>query len=687
LWRRVDSSKRFLLPAKISYEAKDPILGGEHMAEPKLSCCMIVKNEERFLRRCLQSVAPYVDEIVIVDTGSQDKTVEIAREFTDKIYFHPWENDFSKHRNQSISYATGDWILQIDADEELAPGAGEAIRASIREAPSGVNFLMINITDVDQKGVPRVTFNFPRVFRNGVGIHYEGIVHNQVVGTGKCQACQAVIWHYGYYLEEEKMEAKRRRSLPLLLKQLEQDPENVFTMYNLANMYAWMKDYDKVIQYTQAALKRLREMDSAPAFFVSVFTPLIQACLKKGRVEHAKKYALESVKIFPQFLDGYYLLNEICFIQEDWKGVVESGGKAWELYDLLSSDPVKRGSIVWHYLNSRCHLALRTGAAFLKLEMHKEAREWFIHGLDGHPDLEAALRFVLKSTKEAEARDLYDEFLMQAMEAFPESSLFNRLSLEKAMAERRSYEEILKIFERLCEVDPEEDWEFRRAMFMLENGRFLDAEKAFGDLIAKRNPEAAFHAYRALAREHIGDLEGAIDDHEKAVTLDPQLFHCWIKIGEHSMYRGEWEKAWESFMRAREAGADGPEVLLRLAILGLRMGEVELSVEPLDALLLSLGFSNDRTLETMEELVDLFQEIGEALEASGQRGLAAEAYGIAVEMDPKRAKLALKAGKNLIAEGKVAGAAIQLASALRAAPDQKEVLLEVEGILNAIGMG
>mgnify|MGYP003927726039 CR=1 FL=1 len=647
---------------------------------------MIVKNEERFLRQCLQSVAPYVDEIVIVDTGSQDKTVEIAREFTDKIYFHPWENDFSKHRNQAISYATGDWILQIDADEELAPGAGDAIRASIREAPSGVNFLMINITDIDQKGVPRVTFKYPRVFRNNIGIHYNSIIHEQVVGNGKAELCPAVIWHYGYYLDDEKTEAKKKRNLSLLVKQLQEDPDNVFTQYNLANLYAWMKEYDKVIEYAQKALTRLRSTDSAPTFYISVYTPLINACLKKERLEDARKYALESVRIFPYFLDGYYLLNEVYFLQEDWKGVIESGKKAWELYDLLVSDHVKRGSIVWHYLNSRCHLALRTAAAFLKLEMYKEAQEWFIYGLDGHPDPEAALRFVLKTTKEADARDLYDHFLTQAVKAFPESALFNRLSLEKAMADRRPYEEILKIFERLSEVDSDEDWEFRKAIFMLENRRFLDAEKAFGDLIAKRNPQAVFHAYRALAKEHMGDLEGAIDDHKKAVTLDPQLFHCWIKIGEHSMYREEWEEAWDSFMRAREAGADGPEVLLRLAILGFRMGEVELCVEPLDALLLSLGLSNERTLETMEELAHLFQEIGEALEASGQRGLAAEAYGIAAEMDPKRAKLALKAGRNLIAEGKIAGAAIQLASALRAAPDQKEVLAEVEEILNAIGM-
>ncbi|RLB04217.1 MAG: glycosyltransferase, partial [Deltaproteobacteria bacterium] len=88
---------------------------------PRLSVCMIVKNEEKMLPKCLESIREVADEIIIVDTGSTDNTVAIAESFGAKVYFHPWEKDFSKHRNQSLSYATGDWILQIDADETLEP--------------------------------------------------------------------------------------------------------------------------------------------------------------------------------------------------------------------------------------------------------------------------------------------------------------------------------------------------------------------------------------------------------------------------------------------------------------------------------------------------------------------------------------------------------------------------------------
>ncbi|RKX21112.1 MAG: glycosyltransferase, partial [Candidatus Zixiibacteriota bacterium] len=84
-----------------------------------ISACMIVKNEEELLPGCLDSIRDLVDEIIIVDTGSDDKTMEIARSYGAKIFEQPWEGNFSKHRNYSMEQATSDWILIIDADEKL----------------------------------------------------------------------------------------------------------------------------------------------------------------------------------------------------------------------------------------------------------------------------------------------------------------------------------------------------------------------------------------------------------------------------------------------------------------------------------------------------------------------------------------------------------------------------------------
>ena len=82
--------------------------------EVTLSVCMMVKNEEHNLKRCLSSLNGIADELIVVDTGSNDSSVPIAKSFGAKVYHHQWEDDFSKHRNQSIGYASGDWLLIFD---------------------------------------------------------------------------------------------------------------------------------------------------------------------------------------------------------------------------------------------------------------------------------------------------------------------------------------------------------------------------------------------------------------------------------------------------------------------------------------------------------------------------------------------------------------------------------------------
>jgi len=86
-----------------------------------LSLCMIVKNEQQFLPDCLESVRNIVDQIVIIDTGSVDNTVEIAKRYSSEVHYFKWCDDFSAARNESIKYASGDWIFWIDADERLLP--------------------------------------------------------------------------------------------------------------------------------------------------------------------------------------------------------------------------------------------------------------------------------------------------------------------------------------------------------------------------------------------------------------------------------------------------------------------------------------------------------------------------------------------------------------------------------------
>ncbi len=129
--------------------------------KPTLSVCMIVKNEEKSLPRCLESIKNVADEIIIVDTGSTDNTMSIARDFGAKVYQYAWKDNFSEARNHSLSHASCDWILQIDADEERE----QADIPKLRQAMCHTDYkgIIVSIQSVI-KGSFHTFFN-TRIFR------------------------------------------------------------------------------------------------------------------------------------------------------------------------------------------------------------------------------------------------------------------------------------------------------------------------------------------------------------------------------------------------------------------------------------------------------------------------------------------------------------------------------------------
>lgn len=202
---------------------------------------MIVRNEARCLARCLTSVKGFVDEIVIVDTGSDDTTREIAREFTSHLYDFQWTDSFAEARNYSLSKATGDWILVLDADEVVSSQDLVKLRELLEHTDKDAFFLIQrNYTnDHTRPGWTPVKRAEPecrtytgylrnpiiRLFRNGCGIHFTGVVHEVVdlsVREGGTQLIEIPIHHY---YEEKDLDTRQLRYLELCEKALRQKPD------------------------------------------------------------------------------------------------------------------------------------------------------------------------------------------------------------------------------------------------------------------------------------------------------------------------------------------------------------------------------------------------------------------------------------------------------------------------------
>lgn len=202
-----------------------------------ISVCMMVKNEEEFLPRCLSSIKSLADEIIVVDTGSTDKTIGIAERFGCRVHKFPWSGDFSAARNESLKYAQCDWVFIIDADEELAPGETDKVRFFINRPDA--ELLSISVYNKSlETGVVSSFLPSIRLFRRSLNLRYFGIVHNRLhLPDGASVARSDVsLFHYGYDLSPEKLSQKIARSRALLEQQLEQTPDDIYANFNLAQL-------------------------------------------------------------------------------------------------------------------------------------------------------------------------------------------------------------------------------------------------------------------------------------------------------------------------------------------------------------------------------------------------------------------------------------------------------------------
>ena len=159
-----------------------------------LGVCLIVKDEQEVLERCLNCVSRFADEIVIVDTGSADKTVEIAKKFTDKVYFFKWCDDFSAARNYAFEKAESDLVMWLDADDIVTDENCVKIR-NLKNAFDGYDMAVLPYAAAFDGDKPTFIYNRERIFRRDKGYRFTGEVHEAITPSGKIYYSDAVIFH------------------------------------------------------------------------------------------------------------------------------------------------------------------------------------------------------------------------------------------------------------------------------------------------------------------------------------------------------------------------------------------------------------------------------------------------------------------------------------------------------------
>lgn len=282
-----------------------------------VSVCMMVKNEEKNLARCLDSLQPLLaevsGEIIIVDTGSEDETVEIAKRYTNRVFFHAWNNHFSEMRNISMGYAKGEWVMIIDADEQLDNLAGviDFLKTKQPKHIAAGAMLVKNLTNEDFS--KSVSFLSPRVFRRTKELCYQGAVHNVPVVNGAVVDTESSLWHYGYMAtDKELMEQKFIRTSTLLKQQLTKDPDNLYYRYQLAASYAMHEDWAEALPEIWKAYDRNRDDDKILKLHVYLFGTLLFCYANAGVFGEAGIEAGEhGLRLEPEYVDLYFFLAQL----------------------------------------------------------------------------------------------------------------------------------------------------------------------------------------------------------------------------------------------------------------------------------------------------------------------------------------------------------------------------------------
>ncbi|WP_276733302.1 TPR domain-containing glycosyltransferase [Bacillus sp. (in: firmicutes)] len=275
------------------------------MKRPKLSVCMIVKNEERHIARCLESVQHIADEIIVVDTGSNDRTEDICNSFHAQIYHHKWEQDFSQARNASLRHAKGEWILILDADEELDADTGSLLPSLLIDSLPPLGCVkVVNYTGKQWDENEALEQRQIRLLRNQRNITFTGRVCERPEGEGASAtfSLPCIIHHYGYL--EQEAQQKHKRNMSLLNATLLTSSADPSLIFQKAAEYDRGNEHDKALRLAIDCINEHKRKKQIPphAYYYLKYKLLIDA----ERYEEAEQDINEALAHYPDYCTLHY---------------------------------------------------------------------------------------------------------------------------------------------------------------------------------------------------------------------------------------------------------------------------------------------------------------------------------------------------------------------------------------------
>jgi tetratricopeptide (TPR) repeat protein len=331
------------------------------MNRPLITASLIAKNEEKFLGMCLSSLQGVVHEIVVVDTGSTDRTKQIAADHGARVYDFSWMGDFSAARNRALDLSNGEWILYIDADERVRGESVSSLKSELHDASHIAYEVLLH---------PRpghTPYWILRLFKNHESLRFRGIIHEnmwpalleyRVKHGGNIGKSKLIIEHEGY---EGDQDAKNARNFPLLLRSLEQDPTRIFSWCHLANIYMARNERRLAEEAWRKALDIVRACAARTNDDILPYFGLIESGLEKGSDVSAlleEAFSRFGPRAQLQWLRGRMLMIAGNFVEAltEFESLIARGRRGD--YDRASSYDMRLFNVCAYEAIATCHFRL-----------------------------------------------------------------------------------------------------------------------------------------------------------------------------------------------------------------------------------------------------------------------------------------------------------------------------------------
>lgn len=598
------------------------LLAGSLTNKATISACLIVKNEEELLPGCLDSIRSWVDELIVVDTGSTDRTMEIARSYGAKVYEHPWEGSFSKARNYSLQYATKDWLFIIDADERVYAEDIPQIIAAVNQ-PDG-DVITTNVYNVYEEFKDVVVF-LPshRFFRRSLNVHYEGIVHNQlcVPETARYIRTGARIKHLGYGLSREKMQAKTIRTKTLLEKQLAENPDNAFALFNYAQLLrstpdGFHKEYAPLILNAAGRAVELTQPDNSTNRHIHLM------CLDQlawthyflGNYDQALEYSQRALDAKPDYLDPILLRGYLYFKRNDLSKATFYFEKY--LTTQAAYDPSKElENIILVHLNARTDALFNLGAMAEMRGDIDTAKRYYRQVLSINMEYTGANlnlgRLLLAEGHHSEAEDCLQRVVEHGQASPDICTRLAQLYIERGEAQKAE-----STLRRGLKLSPSNS-QLLEALGDLytASGRFDEMVTALEKGYSANRDSVGLTAKLAAALLQTGQVERAIEvytdfasRHSLTAEMQNDLGNCYYRLQKFSEAETAYRKALELHPRLTPATRN----------LGLTLAIQKKAGESISVL--------QQCLELDPQQIELYHVIGDLQVAAGGHKDALSSY-------------------------------------------------------------